>query len=649
MQITRMLSSATLSTVACLVAGLIWLIGVDTVADLAASLDLISASDAVGYKDGKFLPLLVATCIFVYFSTKQRHQANASASAHLRLIANSATNGVAFADSSGVIRFTNPSFLRLLGLSRGIEGGAPVDTLIGPYVTEHCSGPVLPDQGEVQHVLRVRSKPGDDSEIAVRARRFDAEGEDGGWILTAFDLTADRQESTTKAIQLRALETATDGVAVANVEMPDMPLIYVNKAFEEITGYTAAEILGRNCRYLQGSDRQQPEIGKLREAIQRRQPATVTLRNYRKDGAMFWSEIRLAPVVGDGGLVSHYVAIIRDVTQLRESTSKFERLAYYDADTSLPNRAHFSGLLTDMLANAEHAVLLIRLDIIRFNEVVGCFGEDAGYQLLTEVGRRLRVAVPTSIVGLVNGNEFSVAVPIDDLSQVDLVVAHVRAALSPQFQLSGSAVQLFFAIGTAVGTHDATTTILMRQALIALIRSKRTRIGAARGFDADSEDDMRRRVRLTNDLQQAVTNRDFELHYQPRVELASGAILGAEALIWWRHPVFGLQPPSRFIPVAEQTSHIIEMGTWALHEAARFAATINHGRQRPLTFSVNVSPVQFQHDDIASALRAALLDTGADPSWITLEVTEFCARRRNAGSDGETPRPARHGFRDCGG
>jgi EAL domain-containing protein (putative c-di-GMP-specific phosphodiesterase class I) len=186
----------------------------------------------------------------------------------------------------------------------------------------------------------------------------------------------------------------------------------------------------------------------------------------------------------------------------------------------------------------------------------------------------------------------------------------------------GATIAVRFAVGFTLGAHGVDPMTLMRQAGVALQESRRSRSLEVCGFDSLMDERLKRRVQLTHELHQAVTSEEFVLHYQPKVELKSGEIIGAEALVRWRHPVLGLQSPEIFIPIAEETGLISDLGTWVLREAARFAVRVNQGRSVPLTISVNVSPIQFKDRDMCEFVATVLDETGAEPSWLILELTE---------------------------
>jgi EAL domain-containing protein (putative c-di-GMP-specific phosphodiesterase class I) len=162
----------------------------------------------------------------------------------------------------------------------------------------------------------------------------------------------------------------------------------------------------------------------------------------------------------------------------------------------------------------------------------------------------------------------------------------------------------------------------MRQAGAALHESRSSRLREPREFDAVSVTRFRNRVRLTTEIQHALANGEFLFHYQPKIDLRSGEVVGAEALMRWDHGVFGLQPPARFIDLAEESGLIVPLGQWGRGEATRFATELNSGREHPLTIAVNVSVAELMHRDFADSLADSLARSGAQPSWLTLELTE---------------------------
>jgi len=406
------------------------------------------------------------------------------------------------------------------------------------------------------------------------------------------------------------LDHCSDGVLIADMRLRGQPIVQVNPAFEAITGYPAAEAIGKNCRYLQGSDRLQPEIAEIQAALGEGRNCSVVLRNYRRDGTMFRNALRLIPLRDDGG-VTHVVGMIRDVTHA----------AGIDRLTGLLDRYGMLDRLTAMNAQATSTLLMVKFDIVRFHDVNNGFGYDVGDALLRSAASRL-VSLPATAVARVGSNSFVVAIELDDANRAATAVDDILALLKPRFVLPGAALAVQFATGFALGYPGADPLPLVRQAGAALQRSKVMPGHPPHAFAAADERDARNRIRLASELQSAVANQELLFHYQPQVDLATGELVGAEALLRWNHGAFGLQPPGRFIAIAEETGALIQIGEWGLRTVAAHAARVNRGRQVPVRFSLNVSVVEFMQRDMAAFVQQVLDETGCQAEWLTLELTE---------------------------
>lgn len=402
-----------------------------------------------------------------------------------------------------------------------------------------------------------------------------------------------------------------EGVVIADMRARGQPIVSVNAAFETITGYSASEALGKNCRYLQGHDRLQPEIAQIRTVLAGGRSCSVTLRNYRRDGSMFRNALRLMPLHDEAGDVTHFVGLIRDVSH----SAGIDRL------TGLLDR---DGLL-DRLAVAEtpsnSVLLMVKLDIIRFHDVNNGFGYEVGDALLCGAAARLET-LPATAIARVGTNSFALAFELDDTARAAGVVDDVLELLSPRFVLPGASVAVQFAAGFAMGPPGGDPLQLIRQAGAALQRSKAKPAHAPHAFAATDGRNARNRIRLASELQTAVANQELLFHYQPQVDLGTGDLVGAEALLRWNHGAFGLQPPDRFIGIAEETGALLEIGAWGLRTIATQAERINRDRRKPIRFSLNVSVLEFMQRDMVALVRQVTEETGCQAEWLTLELTE---------------------------
>ena len=558
--------------------------------------------------------LLVGAAALVVLLRRPAHE-RALAAAERAGLEEAAPGGLALTDADGLVRDANQAFHTLLAAV--VPEGQPltIDAVAAAALPE--GNALRPETGAVELVLHLPQS----RRIALRSVRLAAPA--AGWALGAADATAAEGSRETVRIHERIFAIAADGIVISDMRRPGEPAVAVNPAFEEITGYSAAEALGRNCRYLQANDRNQPELAAVRDAVAKGEPVSVTLRNYRKSGAMFWNQLTLAPVRDAAGALTHYVGIMRDVTEHTQLAVALERQTGTDALTGLDNRTRFIERLGEILEAPDTEFVLVAIvDMQNFNDITATGGFEMADALLELVARRLTRMAPEALIGRIGGDEFALAVAIADEYAADQVLGPVRAALAERFVLPGFTFDARFAAGYVVAEHAGDAGVLVRQAMVALHEAREAGPEEARRFEPSIEAMIRGRMRLTGEMHQAVANGDFLLHYQPKVHLPTGRVVGAEALLRWRHPLFGMQPPARFIAAAEQSSLIRDLGEIALKKAARFAVAVNRDREVPLEISIKVSQVQFRGRGFSQVLQRLVLESGADPSWLTLELTE---------------------------
>jgi len=318
----------------------------------------------------------------------------------------------------------------------------------------------------------------------------------------------------------------------------------------------------------------------------------------------------------------------RENARVRESESRAEHIAGHDALTALPNRTlardRFSRFAS-LAARRPGLLGLLYLDLDRFKSVNDALGQRAGDELLQQVGQRLATLVRESdTVARTGGDEFLLLLPeLSDEEDAALVAQKVLDRLREPFVVGGVDVTVGASVGIALFPRDGGDfDTLIRRADTAMYRAKDAGRGAWRFFDAAMDAHIIEHVRLAAAMHTALARGEFELHYQPQVALGSGRIVGAEALIRWRHPELGLVPPARFIPVAEHCGLIVPIGDWVLREACRQAATWSRERLGDFWIAVNVSPVQFRRGDVDRVVAAALDESGLAPGRLELELTE---------------------------
>jgi len=426
----------------------------------------------------------------------------------------------------------------------------------------------------------------------------------------------------------RAIESAVNAVVIVDYRTPDYPIEYVNPAFEQITGYTSAEVLGRNIRFLHGDDHEQASIQEALLALKERRSCHVVLRNYRKDGSLFWNDLHLSPVRDDAGDVTHFVGVLNDITEARDYQRQLEHQANYDALTDLPNRNLLKQRMAQAISHAQRKqgrVAVLWLDLDRFKFVNDNYGHAVGDALLKNVATRLIETVGAGVtLARVGGDEFVVMIPmLAAPAEAEELAQLLQQAISLPFEIAEHQLQVGASIGVSIYPEDGVLgEVLLKHADAAMYCVKeRGRDGYqfhTPGMIAREHE----RAELEQALRLALGRQEFELHYQPQVDTKTGKLRGIEALIRWHHPELGLIVPDRFIALAEDMGQIIPIGEWVLRTACAQAKAWQNEGLPGLRMAVNVSARQFRHKSFSEQIRQILIDTGLDAAYLELELTE---------------------------
>lgn len=441
------------------------------------------------------------------------------------------------------------------------------------------------------------------------------------------DITERKDTERQLTLLQRSVESSTNGVVIVDAQRPDLPMVYVNAAFERITGYSRDAVLGRNCRFLQGVDTDPATLARLRKGIEAQRDVHVVIRNYRRSGEPFWNDLYISPVRDEEGMVTHFIGAQNDITAQREYQAQLSHNANHDALTGLPNRLMLDQRLAQgcLLARRYHrflAVLFIDLD--DFKPINDTLSHEVGDFMLCEVAKRLEEELrPWDTVARFGGDEFIVLLP--DLAQEDdvlQVVERLLARVSAPYWYHGSELRITASIGIA--TDDGTIQAprqLIQQADLAMYKAKRRGRNTFQWYTDELNRKVTERVSLRHALQQAIEQQQFELHYQPQIH-HSGRVAGVEALIRWQHPERGNIPPGQFISLAEDTGQIVPISEWVMERACRDAVALNAQSSTPMTMAINVSPMQFQRPGFLDSVKRVLASSGLPPALLELELTE---------------------------
>jgi diguanylate cyclase (GGDEF)-like protein/PAS domain S-box-containing protein len=411
-------------------------------------------------------------------------------------------------------------------------------------------------------------------------------------------------------------------------------ILMANPAMEALTGYDAAALVGKSVNILLP--------GHLRARHNRsmvahfadpnpRAMSMVDLQLLRRDGHVLPVDISLGHWEDDGK--RHAIAYIRDLTERKKFEEKLKFQATHDELTGLPNRWLFNVQLDQALARSVRSgtrVALLLLDLDNFKAINDAFGHASGDAVLVQAGERMRAVLrDTDTLARLGGDEFAVLISdVTSNHQAERVAIKLLTTLRAPYRLHDMEASSSASLGVAFCPDDARDNVsLMRYADLAMYRVKESGRGSFAHFSQDMDLRLLEDMKLHNRLKVAIAQGAMALHYQPQVDVKTGAIVGAEALLRWFDPVLGQVPPAKFIPIAETTGLILSLSDWVLDTACRqIAAWALAGT--PLRVAINVSAHQFHQLDLPGKVSAALARSGARAQWLDIEITETVAMKR---------------------
>ncbi len=436
----------------------------------------------------------------------------------------------------------------------------------------------------------------------------------------------ERSEMEQRLRQSRSLyENSSEGMVIASTEPR---ILAVNPAFTRITGYSEAEVLGRNPRILQSGRHNQAFYVEMWRALTEDGVWRGEIWNRRKSGEVYPEWLTISAVRNSAGETSHYVSVLSDITALKRSQERMEYLAHHDALTGLPNRLLCRIRLNHALERAQRNELqvgVIFLDLDAFKDVNDSLGHPIGDELLKQVARRLEERMrKEDTVSRLGGDEFLLILEeINEPQAVALAAESILCTLNEAFMLERHEVFIGASLGVSLYPQDGTdATVLMKHADLALYRAKAEGKNNYQFFSSSLAAGIGERVSLEAALRHALERDELSLIYQPLVNVVSGEVIALEAMLRWQHPEYGVVSPERFIPIAEQTGLIVPMGEWALGQACRQLQQLHATGYGGLRMAVNVSERQLKRGRIAEVIPEILEHTGLHPGDLIMELNE---------------------------
>jgi diguanylate cyclase (GGDEF)-like protein/PAS domain S-box-containing protein len=527
--------------------------------------------------------------------------------------------------------FANTAYERFWGFSRDHVVGKNARELFAPISADSIEtadrAALNSPDGQFRNEFEVE-RGGERRMVASIRIAVRNEGNRPGFLLLVFeDITDRRSLSQELESTKKFLERVVDNIPVALIveQVKDGRYLLANRSAETILNRKREEATGLTASDIFNAKEAKLIIARDEAAIRKRGMITEEHPISTKDGLRLFLT-RRATVLGDAGEPQYLIKTHEDVTDRRQTELRMAHMAYHDGLTDLPNRAAFLQALTQMIeacegTGEEFAVLCVDLDGLK--EVNDVFGHALGDKYLIEVAQRLLDSARGGVVARLSGDEFGLII---DGKQPDAGLALARQigeAVAKDFQIDGRPVRAGITTGMSVFPQNGTDgASLLANAGAALFRAKQKSRGTISLYQPEMDRQIRDRRVLHQDLSVAVKNGELSLAFQPqgaaRHSVAESEIIGFEALARWQHPVRGQVSPAEFIPIAEESGLIVEMGEWILREACREAASW----PKPLQVAVNLSPAQFMHGDVVGLVHSILLETGLAPDRLELEITE---------------------------
>ncbi|HTP07455.1 MAG TPA: EAL domain-containing protein [Anaerolineae bacterium] len=537
-----------------------------------------------------------------------------------------ASDGIHILDVDGNVLEVNDAFCRGLGYSAEVLHTMNVAQWDAQWSAEELKARIaeLLKAGRVFET-RHRRRDGQIIDVEINATAVEI---DGMPMIYASSRDISERKQAEESLRLASLvfQNSSEAMTVTDA---DGAILSINPAFTEVTGYALDEVIGKNPKILNSGRQDEAFYRDMWREINTTGHWQGEIWNRRKNGEVYAEWLTINSTFNEDGSVHRRVALFSDITKMKESEDLIWQQANYDALTQLPNRRMFHDRLEQELKKAHRAaqsIALMFVDLDRFKEVNDTLGHGMGDILLKDTAQRLSSCVRESdTVARLGGDEFTLILgELDDPGIVERIAQDMLRKLAEPFQLRDEIAYISASIGITMYPDDATSIDeLLKNADQAMYAAKQQGRNRHHYFTPSMQRAAQTRLRLANDLRAALTENQLRVVYQPIVELATGAIHKAEALIRWQHPTRGFISPAEFIPIAEDTGIIIDIGNWVFRQSAYQAAHWRTLHHPAFQISVNKSPVQFRNDRSSyKGWLDQLGDLSLPRQSIVIEITE---------------------------
>lgn len=552
---------------------------------------------------------------------------------HYAAIVESSDDAIIGTTLDGIVTSWNNGAERMYGYKRDEMVGADIGQLVPEeyrQAEEDIRSRIQQGQ-QVKHYQTVRArKDGTQIHISVTVSPlFDAKGVVVGLSKVARDITDQKRAEQEYRVAATAFDTQ-EGIVITDA---NGIILRVNKAFTEITGFTAEEAVGQTPRILKSNRHNAAFYAAMWKSIRTTGVWQGEIWDRRKNGEIYPKWLTITAVTGENGDVTHYVGTHMDITQRKAAEDEIRHLAFYDPLTLLPNRRLLMDRLRQALAAGSRTgsvVAILFIDLDNFKDLNDTLGHDKGDVLLTQVARRLVTCVREGdTVARLGGDEFVVMLEYQKVNReqaaalAQTVGEKILGELAQPYSLLGREHHSTASIGiTLFSDQRGSIDELLKQADLAMYQAKAVGRNALRFFDTEMQEVATSRAVLEANMRKGLKRKEFILYYQPQVD-GEGHLTGAEALVRWQHPKLGLVSPADFIPFAEQSGLILPLGQWVMETACtQLAAWAKIPQLADLMIAVNVSARQFRQANFVELVLGILSATGANPYRLKLELTE---------------------------